>query len=53
MYATFNMGLGMIAVVGKSDTAKALRLLNSLGATAWEVGSVERSTREPCAIIEP
>jgi len=53
MYATFNMGLGMIAVVGKSDTAKALRLLNSLGATASEVGSVERSTREPCAIIEP
>ncbi len=53
MYATFNMGLGMIAVVSKSDAAAAIRLLKERETAAWEVGHIERSTREPCAIIEP
>lgn len=53
MYATFNMGLGMIAVVSKPDASPAIRLLRDREATAWEVGHIERSTREPCAIIEP
>jgi phosphoribosylformylglycinamidine cyclo-ligase len=53
MYATFNMGLGMIAVVSKPDASPALSLLGNRQATAWEVGHIERSTREPCAIIEP
>jgi phosphoribosylformylglycinamidine cyclo-ligase len=53
MYATFNMGLGMIAVVSKSDAAAAIRLLKDRETSAWEVGHIERSTREPCAIIEP
>jgi phosphoribosylformylglycinamidine cyclo-ligase len=53
MYATFNMGLGMIAVVSKSDAAAAIRLLKDRETAAWEVGHIERSTRGPCAIIEP
>ena len=53
MYATFNMGLGMIAVVSKSDAPAAIRLLKDRESAAWEVGHIERSTREPCAIIEP
>lgn len=53
MYDTFNMGLGMIAVVSKPDAPGAIRLLRDRKADAWEVGHIERSTREPCAIIEP
>src|SRR6266852_4950208 len=53
MYATFNMGLGMIAVVSKSDAAAAIRLLRDRETAAWEIRHIERSTREPCAIIEP
>jgi phosphoribosylformylglycinamidine cyclo-ligase len=52
MFSTFNMGLGMIAVVAKADVPKALQ---SLGAGAWEVGTIEAGApgREAEAIIEP
>jgi phosphoribosylformylglycinamidine cyclo-ligase len=52
MFSTFNMGLGMIAVVAKSDVAAALQ---QLGSTAWEVGMVEagKPGAEAEAIIEP
>ncbi|MBK7864816.1 MAG: phosphoribosylformylglycinamidine cyclo-ligase [Archangiaceae bacterium] len=52
MFSTFNMGLGMVAVVAKSDVPAALQVL---GPEAWEVGLVEAGTvgAEAEAIIEP
>ena len=52
MFSTFNMGLGMIAVVAKSDVARALQFL---GDGAWEVGVIEAGEpgAEAEAIIEP
>jgi phosphoribosylformylglycinamidine cyclo-ligase len=52
MFSTFNMGIGMIAVVSKSDVAKALQFL---GDGAWEVGVIEAGSpgQEAEAIIEP
>ena len=41
MFRTFNMGIGMIAVVGPGDAAQALALLESAGHRAWEVGRIE------------
>jgi phosphoribosylformylglycinamidine cyclo-ligase len=55
MFSTFNMGLGMIAVVAKGDVAPALKLLAERGVQAWEVGAIEAGTpgKEAEAIIEP
>jgi phosphoribosylformylglycinamidine cyclo-ligase len=56
MFSTFNMGLGMIAVVPRADVSKALKLLKRRRVQAWEVGHIEkakRSNTEPEAIIEP
>ncbi|MBL8951411.1 MAG: phosphoribosylformylglycinamidine cyclo-ligase [Myxococcaceae bacterium] len=52
MFSTFNMGLGMIAVVSRSDVSAALK---HLGEGAWEVGVIEAGTpgQEAEAIIEP
>ncbi len=42
---TFNMGIGMIAVVAASDAARAVEVLADRGVTAWPCGEV-RSRRE-------
>jgi phosphoribosylformylglycinamidine cyclo-ligase len=42
---TFNMGLGMVAVVAADTADAALRLLADRGVPAWTVGAVRR--REP------
>ena len=41
MYATFNMGVGMIAVVPAADAARAVAVLEAEGHRAWEIGSVQ------------
>ena len=41
MFRTFNMGIGMIAVVAPGDAAQALALLESTGHHAWAVGRIE------------
>jgi phosphoribosylformylglycinamidine cyclo-ligase len=44
---TFNMGIGMIAVVAADDADAALALLAERGVTAWVCGTVrERATGE-------
>jgi phosphoribosylformylglycinamidine cyclo-ligase len=53
MWSTFNMGLGMIAVVASSDAKAALKLLNDSGSTSWEVGRIERGEGEASVAIEP
>jgi len=51
MDSTFNMGLGMVAVVPPAAVAAALALLAVRGVPAWEVGRIEASTGEPTAVV--
>lgn len=40
MEATFNMGVGMVAVLGSEDVERALGLLTDRGVPAWKLGEV-------------
>jgi phosphoribosylformylglycinamidine cyclo-ligase len=51
MDSTFNMGLGMVAVVPPAAVKPALALLTARGVPAWEVGRIEPSTGEPTAVV--
>jgi phosphoribosylformylglycinamidine cyclo-ligase len=42
MYRTFNMGLGLVAVVAPGDERPALATLAARGLQAWTVGQIER-----------
>jgi len=53
MFQTFNMGLGMIAIVPGPDAPAALRALKERKVSAWEVGRVEAGQGEAHAVIEP
>jgi phosphoribosylformylglycinamidine cyclo-ligase len=44
MERVFNMGVGMVAVVGAHDADAALRLLTSRGVPAWLVGVIAQGT---------
>lgn len=44
MFNTFNMGVGMIAVVAKEDAEKALSVLQSAGEDAYVIGEVVAGT---------
>src|SRR5262249_3603 len=41
MLRTFNMGIGMCAVVERADVARALDLLSQRGQPAYEIGTIE------------
>ena len=43
MFNTFNMGVGMIAVVAKEDAEKALEVLKAQGEDAYVIGEVVKS----------
>ncbi len=43
MFNTFNMGVGMIAVVAKEDAAKAVEVLKEQGEDAYVIGEVVKS----------
>ena len=51
MDSTFNMGLGMVAVVPPAAVKTALAFLAGRGVPAWEVGRIEASTGEPTAVV--
>ncbi len=53
MFSTFNMGLGMVAVLPPPHVAPALALLRGRGVPAWEVGEIEAAAGEPTAVILP
>ncbi len=53
MFSTFNMGLGMIAVVPSAHAPAAIRALAQHDIPAWEVGRVEEGSGEATAVIEP
>jgi phosphoribosylformylglycinamidine cyclo-ligase len=42
MYRTFNMGLGLVAVVSPGDEAAAHALLAARGLASWTVGAIEK-----------
>ena len=53
MLRTFNCGLGMIAVIARSDTARVAQALTNAGETVRQVGIVERApTAEADCIVE-
>lgn len=45
MYNIFNMGLGMVIAVDKSDVSKTLEALKALGESAYEIGYIEKGTK--------
>jgi phosphoribosylformylglycinamidine cyclo-ligase len=52
MYRTFNMGLGMVAVVAPADEVAAHALLRGRGLDAWTVGSIEAGAGEAsCEVV--
>jgi phosphoribosylformylglycinamidine cyclo-ligase len=52
MYRTFNMGLGLVAIVAPSDEAAAHAALRERGLGAWTVGAVEKAEGEAtCEVV--
>ncbi len=52
MYRTFNMGLGLVAVVAAGDEAAAHAILSARGLGAWTVGRIERGEGEAtCEVV--
>jgi phosphoribosylformylglycinamidine cyclo-ligase len=52
MYRTFNMGLGLVAVVAPGDEAAAHAALRARGLDAWTVGQIERGDGEAtCEVV--
>ncbi len=46
MYRTFNMGIGLVAVVSRRDAEAALTRLSRLGQKAWVIGKLEKGPHE-------
>ncbi len=46
MYRTFNMGIGMIAIIREKDGAGVLRRLGLVRQEAWEIGRVFKGKKE-------
>ena len=44
MESTFNMGVGMIAIVSADDADRALAFLRGRGVEAWQVGEIIEGT---------
>lgn len=51
MEKTFNMGVGMIAVVSPEDRERALAMLTARHIEAWELGTVRRSEGEEPRVV--
>ena len=52
MYRTFNMGVGLVAVLAPSDVERARALLAARGLASWLIGDVERASGEAtCEVV--
>lgn len=51
MEKTFNMGVGMVAVVAPKDRDRALAMLTARHIDAWELGTVRTATEEDTASV--
>jgi phosphoribosylformylglycinamidine cyclo-ligase len=52
MRRTFNLGVGLIAVVDAAATARALQALSELGERAWRLGAIEPAAGEQEPFVE-
>jgi phosphoribosylformylglycinamidine cyclo-ligase len=50
MYNTFNMGIGMVCVVGESDADAAAGILGENGVAAFKIGKIVRG-ETPVAFV--
>ncbi|HCL02526.1 MAG TPA: phosphoribosylformylglycinamidine cyclo-ligase [Lachnoclostridium phytofermentans] len=48
MYNTYNMGIGMMIAVDKTDADKAVSLLNAAGETAYIIGEIQDGEKGIC-----
>jgi phosphoribosylformylglycinamidine cyclo-ligase len=48
MFRTFNMGVGMVLILGPQNARRALRMLEKTGPKAWVIGEVIEGT---CGIV--
>ena len=46
MYKTFNMGIGLVVVVNKTEAKKILSKLKRLGEKAYIIGRIEKGHKE-------
>ncbi|MFT7412805.1 MAG: phosphoribosylformylglycinamidine cyclo-ligase [Paraglaciecola sp.] len=46
MYRTFNCGVGLMIALPSDKAAQAIKILNSLGENAWQIGHIENSDAE-------
>ena len=46
MEKTFNMGVGMVAVVAPEDTDRALAILTARHLTCWTMGTVAKGKKD-------
>ncbi|MFH0983918.1 MAG: phosphoribosylformylglycinamidine cyclo-ligase [Candidatus Omnitrophota bacterium] len=44
MYKTFNMGIGMVVILGKRDVPSAQKVLKNFKLNSWEIGRIVRSS---------
>jgi phosphoribosylformylglycinamidine cyclo-ligase len=52
MFTTFNMGLGLVAVLAPSDAEPARAFLSARGLASWVVGGIERGSGEAvCEVL--
>ena len=51
MWRVFNCGIGMVLVLARDDVAAARAVLEREGETVFEIGAIEKSSREPDAVI--
>jgi phosphoribosylformylglycinamidine cyclo-ligase len=52
MFLTFNMGLGLVAVVAPSDVEAAQAVLSARGLASWLVGGIEKGSGEAsCEVV--
>jgi len=51
MFRVFNCGIGMALVVSENEASRAAGLLRAAGETVYEIGTIEKSSGEPEALI--
>jgi phosphoribosylformylglycinamidine cyclo-ligase len=52
MRRTFNLGVGLIAVIDAAASARALQVLAERGENAWRLGAIEPAAAEQEPFVE-
>ena len=51
MEKTFNMGVGMVAVVAPEDTDRALAVLTARHLSCWTLGTIEKGSKDASRVV--